>query len=121
MHVHEAGSYLERLTMADPGHHWIDRVLFRLAMPVGAMAIALGAIVLPIGPSTATLPGPQLAVGLFFYLVVLDVMAVALFMAGWGANQHAGTNGAFVVGAQLVNYLIPLGFAVTGVVMAAES
>ncbi len=116
-----ARKFLQRLTAPDPGHQRIDRVLFRSAAPVAATAVALGAIVLPIGRGTAALPGPQLAVGIFFYLVVLDVMAVALFMAGWGANARAGTDAAFLAGAQLVSYVVPLGFAVTGAVMAAES
>ncbi|PYR89399.1 MAG: hypothetical protein DMF84_24565 [Acidobacteria bacterium] len=114
-------TFLSLLFAPDPGHQRIDRVLFRGAAPVAITAVGLGAIVVPIGDSTAALPGPQLAVGIFFYLVVLDVMAVALFMAGWGANARPGTEAAFLAGAQLVSYLIPLGFAVTGAVMAAES
>jgi hypothetical protein len=45
----------------------------------------------------------------FFFLVILDLMALALFMARWGANHQAGTSAAFLAGAQLISYIVPLG------------
>lgn len=114
-------SLFGRLREPDPGHRRIDKLLFRSAAPLALAVVIVGMIVIPVDSHTASLPGAQLNVGVFFYLVVLDLMAVALFIAGWGANQQKGTDGAFVAGAQLISYIIPLGFAVTGAAMAAQS
>lgn len=112
---------LSRLREPDPGHRRVDKVLFYAAAPVALTAVMIGMIALTVDSRSATLPGPQLHVGVFFYLVVLDIMAVALFMAGWGSNQEQGVEGAFIAGAQLVSYVVPLGFSVTGAIMAAQS
>lgn len=109
------------LARPDSGHKRIDRVLFFAAPAVALTAVVLSLLVIPYAGTFSSLPGPQWNVGLFFYLVVLDYVAVALFMAGWGANQENGTEAALMSGAQLISYIVPLGFSVTGVVMAAQT
>ncbi|MFP5205738.1 MAG: complex I subunit 1 family protein [Acidobacteriota bacterium] len=115
------GSFARTLTRPDPGHKRIDRVLFFASPAVALSAVALSLLVIPYAGAFSSLPAPQWNVGLFFYLVVLDYMAVALFMAGWGANQEKGTEAALMSGAQLISYIVPLGFSVTGVAMAAQT
>ncbi len=110
-----------QILVSDPGHKRVDRVLFFAAAPLALTAVSLALVVIPISQSASALAGPQLKVGVFFFLVILDFMAVALFMAGWGANQESGTRGAFMAAAQLVSYIVPLGFAATGAIMAAQS
>lgn len=110
-----------QLLTPDPGHKRIDRVLFLAAAPVALAAVLTSLIIIPASAGADALAGPQLTVGVFFFLVILDFMAVALYMAGWGANHPSGTNGATLAAAQLVSYIVPLGFAVTGAVMAAAS
>lgn len=110
---------LHKLTRSDPGHKRIDQLLFFGAAPIALAAVSLGLLVVP--AARWDLIGPDLRVGIFFYLVILDFMAVALLMAGWGANHKSGTEGAFAAVAQLVSYIVPLGFAVTGAVMASQS
>lgn len=107
------------LLKPDPGHKRIDRVLFFCAAPLAIAAVSVALLIVPSG--NWGVAGPSLNVGIFFYLVVLDFIAVALVMAGWGANQESGTEGAFAAVAQLVSYVVPLGFAVTGAVMASQS
>ena len=105
----------------DVGHKRIDRVLFFAAPALALSAVILALLVIPTAGTFSRLPAPHWNVGLFFYLVVLDYLAVALFMAGWGANQEKGTEAALMSGAQLISYIVPLGFSVTGVAMAAQT
>jgi NADH-quinone oxidoreductase subunit H len=114
-------AFARALATPDPGHKRIDRVLFFAAPVVALSAVVLSLLVIPYAQTFSTLRGPQWNVGLFFYLVVLDYVAVALFMAGWGANQQKGTEAALLSAAQLISYIVPLGFSVTGVVMAAQT
>ncbi len=114
-------NFARTLTRPDAGHKRIDRVLFFAAPAVALSAVVLSLLVIPYAGAFSSLPAPQWNVGLFFYLVVLDYMAVALFMAGWGANQEKGTEAALMSGAQLISYIVPLGFSVTGVAMAAQT
>lgn len=115
----DLSQFLSKLSLPDPGHKRIDHVLFLGAAPLAISAVCIGLIVVPI--RSWELTGSSLNVGIFFYLVVLDFVAVALLMAGWGANHNSGTDGAFAVVAQFVSYVVPLGFAITGAVMAAQS
>lgn len=114
-------NFLHEFFTADPGNKWKDKILFYGATPLALAAVATGLTVIPISPVFAHQPMPQLTVGIFFYLVILDFMAVALYCAGWGANNSAGSHGAFLTVAQIISYVVPLGFAVTGTVMAAQS
>lgn len=114
-------SFAHAFTRPDSGHKRIDRVLFFAAPAVALSAVVLSLLVIPYAGVFSSLPAPGWNVGLFLYLVVLDYMAVALFMAGWGANQETGTEAALMSGAQLISYIVPLGFSVTGVVMAAQT
>ena len=116
-----ARNFLREFLTSDPGNEWKDKVLFYGATPLALAAVATGLTVIPIGPLFAHQPMPQLTVGVFFYLVILDFMAVALYCAGWGANNSAGSHGAFLAVAQFVSYLVPLGLAVTDTIMAAQS
>lgn len=114
-------TFLRSLVQPDPGHKRIDHVLFFAAPAVALSAVVLSLLVIPYTGAISSLPAPQWNVGIFLYLVVLDYMAVSLFMAGWGANQEKGTEAALMSGAQLISYVVPLGFSVTGAVMAAQT
>lgn len=116
-----AQNFLHEFFAADPGNKWKDKVLFYGAAPLALAAVATALTIIPVGPIFVHQPMPQLTVGIFFYLVILDFMAVALFSAGWGANNSAGSHGAFLAVAQLISYIVPLGFAATGAIMAAQS
>lgn len=114
-------SLLRELSTPDPGNKWKDKVLFYSAVPLALAAVGTGLTVIPISSAFSHQPMPQLGVGVFFYLVILDFMAVALYCAGWGANNSAGSHGAFLAVAQLISYVVPVGLAVTGAIMAAQS
>ncbi len=116
--VQPFAALVRALAKSDVGHERIDRVLFFSAPALAMSAVVVSLLVIPSSRAGSSLPGPQWNVGIFFYLVVLDYLAVSLFMAGWGANQESGTQAALMSVAQLISYVVPLGFSVTGVVMA---
>lgn len=118
---HSIHALWQQLLAPEPGHRRVDRVLFYAAAAVALSAVTVSLVFVPITRATLGFAGPQLESAVFFFLVVLDFMTVALFMLGWGANHPAGTAGAFRAAAQLVSYVVPLGFAVTGAVMAGQS
>jgi NADH-quinone oxidoreductase subunit H len=95
-----------------------DTLLFRSAPLVALAAVALAALVVPLGP---TLVGFDPPIGLFYFIVVLGPFVIAMMNAGWSQNAKAGLFGAFRAAAYLISYEVPLGFAAIGPVMAAES
>jgi len=95
-----------------------DTWLFRSAPLLALASVALGALVLPWGPGLIAFDP---AIGLFYFIVVLSPVVVALMNAGWGQNSKAGLFGTFRAATHLISYEVPLGFAAIGPVMAAES
>ena len=95
-----------------------DSLLFRSAPPLALAAVALAALVIPLGP---TLVGFDPAIGVFFFIVVLGPFMIAMMNAGWSQNTKEGLFGTFRAAAYLISYEVPLGFAAIGPVMAAES
>lgn len=90
-----------------------------VAGPVLALlAVCLGAIVIPLGPD---LVGADLSIGLFYFIVVVDLIVVAIALSGWGANTASSVEACYRVVAQLVAYVIPLGLAIIGPIMMARS
>lgn len=85
---------------------------------LGVIAVCCGAVVIPFGPSAVA---ADLSIGLFYFIVVVDVVAVALALTGWGANTAAAVEACYRVVAQLVAYVIPLGLAIIGPIMMARS
>lgn len=111
----EGGMLLREENLAPRG---ADGLLFRSAPLVAFATVALAALVIPIGPG---LIGFDPAIGIFFFIVVLSPVVVAMMNAGWGQNTKEGLFGTFRAAAYLLSYEVPMGFAAIGPVMAAES
>jgi NADH-quinone oxidoreductase subunit H len=95
-----------------------DYLLFRSAPLAALAAVALAALVIPLGPGLLGFDPP---IGLFYFIVVLSPFVIAMMNAGWSQNAKEGVFGAFRAAAHLISYEVPLGFAAIGPVMAAES
>lgn len=95
-----------------------DTFLFRSAPLVAFASVALGALVIPLGPGLVALDP---SIGLFYFIVVLGPFVVAMMNAGWGQDTKTGLFGTFRAAAHLLSYEVPLGFAAIGPVMAAQS
>jgi NADH-quinone oxidoreductase subunit H len=83
--------------------------------------------VIPFGPTYHTAIGeitPVLAdidVSLLFFLAVTSIGIYGVIMAGWAANSKYAILGSMRAGAQMISYEIAMGFALIGVIMAANS
>lgn len=96
----------------------VDPWLFAAAPVVALVAVAWGAVVLPLD---ADLVGADLGIGLFYFIVVVDLVVLAVALGGWGANTGWGVEACYRAVAQLACYVVPLGLAVIGPVMMARS
>lgn len=95
-----------------------DRWLMPVGLVVAFVGVALGMVVLPLGPS---LIGRDLGIGVFYFIVVIDFVVLGIALSGWGANAHDAVEACYRVVAQLVAYVVPLGLAYVGVIMMARS
>ncbi|MEF8794064.1 NADH-quinone oxidoreductase subunit NuoH [Thiohalorhabdus sp.] len=83
--------------------------------------------VIPFGPTYQTPFGEvtpviaEIDVSLLFLLAVTSVGIYGVIMAGWAANSKYSIIGAMRAGAQMISYEIAMGFALIGVIMAANS
>ncbi len=95
-----------------------DRWLFP-AGPLSALfGVALAMIVLPFGPD---LVGQDLGIGVFYFIVVVDFVVLGIALSGWGANTPNAVEACYRIVAQLVAYVVPLGLALVGAIMMAQS
>jgi NADH-quinone oxidoreductase subunit H len=95
-----------------------DDLLFRFAPLVALIAVALAALVIPLGPRSVAFDP---SIGVFYFIVVLGPFVIAMFCAGWSQNSKVGLFGAFRAATCLLAYEVPLGFAAIGPVMDAGS
>jgi NADH-quinone oxidoreductase subunit H len=99
-----------------PSH--ANKYLFLVA-PILALAPALAAwAVMPFGPEIVL---ADLNIGLLFLLAMTSVGIYGIVIAGWASNSKYALLGALRSAAQIVSYEIPMGFALLGVIMAAQS
>jgi len=92
--------------------------LFIIA-PILALVPALSAwSVMPISPE---LVFADINLGLLFILTMTSMGIYGIVIAGWAANSKYALLGALRSAAQIVSYEIPMGFALLGVIMAAQS
>ncbi len=95
-----------------------DRWLYPAGPVVALTAVTLGFVVLPFGPGLIV---QDLEIGVFWFIVVVDVAALGIALAGWGANTADAVESCYRAVAQLVAYVVPLGLALVGVIMMAGS
>jgi NADH-quinone oxidoreductase subunit H len=95
-----------------------DGLLWATAPATALVCVVLAYAVIPIGPG---LVATDLALGLFFFIVVLGPLMVALMNAGWATNGKFGVLVAFRTAAHIVAYEVTFGFAVIGPAMMASS
>jgi NADH-quinone oxidoreductase subunit H len=104
-----------------------DRFLFKLA-PILAMApVFVAFVAVPFGESFSvlgteiTLYAADMNVALLFILGVVGIEVYGVIFGGWAANSKYAVLGSLRTCAQMISYEIPMGFAVIGVVMLAQS
>jgi len=95
-----------------------NRGLFILG-PILAIAPALAAWA--VIPFTETLVLANIDAGLLYVLAITSMGVYGVIIAGWASNSKYAFLGAMRSAAQMVSYEIAMGFALVGVLMAAQS
>lgn len=95
-----------------------DSWLYQAAPVVGVFGAIWAMVVIPFG---ANLIGADLGIGLFYFIVVVDFIVLAIALGGWGANTPNAVEACYRIVAQLVAYVVPLGLAIIGPIMMARS
>jgi NADH-quinone oxidoreductase subunit H len=95
-----------------------NRGLFILG-PILAIAPALAAWA--VIPFTDTLVLANIDAGLLYVLAITSMGVYGVIIAGWASNSKYAFLGAMRSAAQMVSYEIAMGFALVGVLMAAQS
>ena len=104
-----------------------DRFLFTLAPIITLVATFSVFVALPIGePVTIwgteiTLYLTDMNVALLYVLAIAGIDVFGVIVGGWASNSKYAVLGSLRTCAQLISYEIPMGFAVVGVVMLAQS
>ncbi len=95
-----------------------NKFLFVIA-PVLVMAPAL--VAWAVIPFTDTLVLANIDASLLFILAITSMGVYGVIVAGWASNSKYAFLGSLRSAAQIVSYEIAMGFALVGVLMAAES
>jgi len=95
-----------------------SRGLFILG-PILVIAPALAAWV--VIPFTDTLVLANINAGLLYVMAVTSMGVYGVIIAGWASNSKYAFLGAMRSAAQIISYEIAMGFALVGVLMAAQS
>lgn len=95
-----------------------DPLLYRTAPLVALVGVAWAAVIVPFGPR---LVGADLGIGVFYFIVVIDFVVLAVALGGWGANAPHAVEACYRMVAQLIAYVVPLGLAIIGPLMMARS
>ncbi|WP_324778501.1 NADH-quinone oxidoreductase subunit NuoH [Thiobacillus sedimenti] len=95
-----------------------SRGLFILG-PILAIAPALAAWA--VIPFTDTLVLANIDAGLLYVMAITSMGVYGVIIAGWASNSKYAFLGAMRSAAQIVSYEIAMGFALVGVLMAAQS
>src|SRR5690349_8629181 len=95
-----------------------NKLLFRIAPAITLIPAFATWAIIPISPDMTI---AKIDAGLLFLLSLTSVGVYGVIIAGWASNSKYAFLGAMRSAAQIVAYEIAMGFALVGVLMAAQS
>jgi len=95
-----------------------NRYLFIVAPVLSLVPTLVAWAVIPLAPGVVI---TNLNVGLLFLFTMTSLGVYGIVIAGWASNSKYALLGAMRSAAQIISYEIPMGFALLGVIMAAQS
>jgi NADH-quinone oxidoreductase subunit H len=95
-----------------------NKLLFRLAPAIALIPAFATWAVIPLSPDLTI---ANVDAGLLYVLSLTSAGVYGIILAGWAANSKYAFLGAMRSAAQIVAYEIAMGFALVGVLMAAQS
>lgn len=117
-HAPEKGPLRNLTTGFDLAPQNCDPWLYASAPFVAIVGVSWAMVVIPFSDTHIA---SNLKIGLFYFIVVVDFVVLAVAMGGWGANTPATVESCYRIVAQLIAYVIPLGLAIIGPIMMARS
>ena len=118
---------IKLLTKEDHIPDEADRFLFTLAPIITLVATFSVFVAIPFG-EPVTIYGTEITlyltdmnVALLYVLAIAGIDVFGVIVGGWASNSKYAVLGSLRTCAQLISYEIPMGFAVVGVVMLAQS
>jgi len=95
-----------------------NRFLFVLAPAMAIMPALAAWAVIPFAPEVVL---ANIDAGLLYVLAITSMGVYGVIIAGWASNSKYAFLGSLRSAAQIVSYEIAMGFALVGVLMAAQS
>src|SRR6185436_19798560 len=95
-----------------------NKFLFRIAPAITLIPAFVTWAVIPLSPELVV---ANVNAGLLFLLAFTSLGVYGVIIAGWASNSKYAFLGAMRSAAQIVAYEIAMGFALVGVLMAAQS
>jgi NADH-quinone oxidoreductase subunit H len=95
-----------------------DTWMYNSAPIVALTGLLLAAVIIPVNKN---LVGADMGIGIFYFIVVVDYVVLAVALGGWGGNLPESIESCYRIVAQLVSYVVPLGLAIIGPIMMAKS
>ncbi len=99
-----------------PSHS--NHYLFIVAPVLSLVPTLVAWSVVPFAPGVVV---TELNIGLLFLFTMTSLGVYGIIIAGWASNSKYALLGAMRATAQIISYEIPMGFALLGVIMAAQS
>ncbi|GGD60513.1 NADH-quinone oxidoreductase subunit NuoH [Lacimicrobium alkaliphilum] len=103
-------------------HDWIppfaDKPLFVLAPLIGALAVMMSFVVVPLSPGWMI---SDSHIGLLFFLAMTSLAVYGVLLAGWSSNNKYALLGGMRAAAQTICYEVFMGVSLLGVVILAGS
>jgi NADH-quinone oxidoreductase subunit H len=110
--------FIKLLSKEDISPAACDKSVFSLA-PIVYFALPLTALfITPIAGQTGII---SFEGDLIFLMFVFTLLAITIFLAGWSSSSQFGVIGGVRAALQMLSYEIPLGLAVIGPAIAAQS
>lgn len=114
----EAGPAAPPTTRRDMIPEQTDPWTYYAGPLVALLGVAWAVACIPFDPR---LVAADVNIGLFYFIVVVDFVVLAVALGTWGGNTPASVEACYRIIAQLLAYVIPLGLAILGPIMMARS
>jgi NADH-quinone oxidoreductase subunit H len=104
-----------------------DKFIYMLAPFLAVMLSLLPVCVIPFGPEInvlgirTTMQLTDLNIGVLFVLAVSSLSVYGVALAGWSSNNKYALLGGLRASAQMISYELPLGLAIAGVLLMANT
>jgi NADH-quinone oxidoreductase subunit H len=105
----------------------VDKGLYYLAPFIVLFCAVMNLALIPFGPDvtifgrTIGLYAVNLNIGILYILMISELSVYGIVLAGWSSNSKYSLMGGLRSSAQMVSYSLPMGVALVGLIMNAQT